>query len=104
MRITSEELSVVAGVVLSLGFSYIPGLKSKFDTLAPERKRLVMLGLLVLVSGAVYGLSCAGFAADLGIGVTCDQAGAIGLIRAFVVATIANQSTYMITPLKHKNG
>jgi hypothetical protein len=57
----------------------------------------VMLGLLVLVALSTYGLSCAGLGVDIGINVTCDQPGAIGLLKALVLAIAANQGTYTIT-------
>lgn len=39
---TSDELAAVAGVVLSLAFSYVPGLSGWFDGLRGEYKRLIM--------------------------------------------------------------
>jgi hypothetical protein len=94
---TAESIAAIAGIVLSLAFSYIPGLKTWYDSQTPQARSLVMLGSLAVVSAAVFGLACAGFAADLGLPVTCDQAGAIGLVKAFIFAVIANQSTYSIT-------
>ncbi len=57
-----------------------------------------MLALLVVVSVGVVALACAGLGSDLGIAITCDRAGAIGVLRALVLAIMANQSTYKITP------
>lgn len=95
---TAGELSLIAGALLSLIFSYVPGLNSAFAGLATEIKRLIMLGLLVLVAGAVYGLACLGYAEGFGILVVCDQAGALALVQALVLAIIANQSVFSITP------
>ena len=95
---SAEFLSSIAGVVLSLLFSYVPGLKVRFGALDGDYKRLIMLGLLALVGAGAFGLSCAGLAADFGINVTCDQAGAIGLLKVFGVAAIANQATYQLSP------
>lgn len=55
---TSENLASMAGIIFSLSFSYIPGLNTKFARLGAEQKRLIMAGMLVIVAGAVYGLSC----------------------------------------------
>lgn len=99
---TADLLAGIAGVVLSLFFSYVPKLNTKFAGLDDTYKRLIMLGALVLVSGAVYGLACAGWAGDLGIGVTCDKAGGIELVKAFFVALIANQSAFAISPRTEK--
>lgn len=91
---TSEQLSTIAGVLLSLLFSYLPGLNEKFERLDRVAKRLVMLGLLLLSSGSVYALSCAGLLPR----VSCDQEGLWGLVEAFIGAMIANQSAYLLSP------
>jgi hypothetical protein len=63
-------------------------------------KRLIMLGLLIAVAAAAFGLACTGFGADFGIAVTCDKAGAVGMIQALLMAVMANQATYQISPKK----
>jgi len=95
---STESLALISGAVLSLLFSYIPGLNVKFAELGSEVKRLIMAVLLLVVAGSIYGLSCAGWGASFGIAVTCDQVGALNLIQVFVLALIANQSAYAITP------
>jgi hypothetical protein len=94
----SITLSALAGVLLSLGFSYIPGLSDWYAGRTPTEKRGIMALAIVVVAGATLGLSCAGILA----GVTCDQAGAIGLIKAVVAALVANQATFLIS--KNGNG
>lgn len=94
-ELTPEILSSLAGVILSLLFSYIPGLNVKFAALCAETKRLIMAGLLLLISAGIFGLSCGGILSA----VTCDQAGILRLVWMFVMAVVANQSTYQITPL-----
>jgi len=93
-KMTSDLLSAIAGVLLSLAFSYIPGINEQFAKLSSSSKRLIMGGLLLLVAGATFGLSCANILSS----VTCDKPGAIGLVSNFVMAMIANQSTYSISP------
>ena len=100
---TTETLVMVAGVILSLGFSYIPGLKEKFDLLTGIGKRLVMLCLLVLAAGGSYGLACAGWGSGLGLALVCDQAGALGLVKVLIMAIMANQGAYLITPQRARN-
>lgn len=103
--ISAEFLTAAGGVLLSLGFSYIPGLQARFDRLDGAHKRLVMLGLLALASLGVFGLACLQWgnventlqALDIQ-GVACSQAGALGLARSFVLAVIANQVTFLISP------
>lgn len=94
---TADFLAMVAGIILSLAFSYIPWFASRYDLLAPEYKRLVMLALLLFVALASIGLACVGVGVDFGLAVTCDRAGIVGVIQAFVFAAMANQSTYLLT-------
>lgn len=89
-----ELLASVGGVVLSLAFSYIPGLDTWYAALDGKAKRLVMLGVLFATALAVFGLSCA----KLWVSVTCDQAGAIELVKAFIMAMVANQATFLMSP------
>ena len=95
MALTSELLVSLAGIVLSLLFSYIPGLRVWFAALTSEKKQLIMLGLLVLVTGGVFGLGCAGI---LDIGLACDKGGVIAIVKLLVAGIIANQATYLISP------
>jgi hypothetical protein len=67
----------------------------RFD---PQVKRLIMLGLITLSASAVYGLACLDWGVELGITVTCDQSGLFGLLRQAVLAIIANQGIYAISP------
>jgi len=92
---TTELLTSIAGILLSLAFNFIPGLNDWYNKQASEYKRLIMLGALVIVAGASFGLSCAGL---FGIDLSCDQAGAEKIIISFVLALVANQSTFLITP------
>jgi hypothetical protein len=54
---TAENLASMVGVILSLGFSYIPGLNTKFARLEGEHKRLIMAGILVDMAGGAFGLN-----------------------------------------------
>lgn len=95
---SAEGLSLIAGTLLSLAFSYIPGVSIWFMGFEPTIKRLIMLALLAMTSGAIYGLSCLGWGSELGITLSCDQTGLLGLTKQFVIAIIANQSIYTISP------
>lgn len=92
VKVTAEFLALLAGAVLSLAFSYIPGLKALYDPLSGVWKRVVMAALLLVVSLALFGLGCAGIIQ----GVSCDRNGIIQLVGVFISALMANQSTYMI--------
>lgn len=89
-----ETLAALAGVVISLAFSYVPGLSTKYDALDGTRKRLVMLGVLLVVAVGAFGASCAGIAQYA----ACDMAGAKTMLDAFIAAAVANQATHMLTP------
>lgn len=92
--VSPESIAMVAGVILSLLFSYIPGLRAWFDKFNAEQKRLWMLLMLALVAGSSFGLACGGILA----GVACTTKGAVDVVWAFVLAVIANQSIYAISP------
>ena len=88
-----ELLGSIAGIVLTLAFSYIPGLSDLFDKLLPTQKQAVMGGLLLAVALAVFGLSCGGVVSA----VTCDKPGALGLLSTLIAALVANQAVYKLT-------
>lgn len=95
----AELIALIAGVILSLAFSYIPGLNTKYAALSEELKKLIMIGLLAAVAFGAYGLSCAGWFEDLtGIVITCDKSGFVAVLKAFVAAAIGNQTTHRLTP------
>lgn len=94
----ASGLAAVAGTILTLSFSYVPGLKDWYETQDGNVKRLIMLGLLVVVALGSFGLACANLAGDFGVTVTCDQAGVVGLVNALIAAVVANQAVYAITP------
>ena len=93
---TAEQLASYAGIVLSLGLAYIPKLAEWYDSQTPKAKAGIMALLLAVVSLVIYGLSCAGLAAQFGLNIVCDQDGAVQLVQIFIAALIANQSIYLI--------
>ena len=95
--LTPKLLSAIAGILLSLLASYLPGFSAWFDQLEAIHKRLVMLGLLAASSLAVVGLTCAGLGETLGLSPACDRDSSILVVQAFLLALIANQSAYLIT-------
>jgi len=98
ITVTPELLVSIAGIVITLIFSYTPGLRTRFAALQTEYQRLIMLGILVGIVAGIVGLSCAGFAADIGLLVTCNRSGVVNLVSALIIAIMANQSTYSLTP------
>jgi hypothetical protein len=96
--LSPDTLALLAGVLLSLALSYIPGVSAWFATLTPTAKRLTLLVAIVIVAGGGYALSCYGLFA----GVTCDSSGATGLVRAVILALVASQGAYALTPERNE--
>lgn len=92
MTITPESLAALAGIILSLAFSYIPGIATWYDALTPTPKRGVMLGFLLLAAVGVLAYQCRAVGA-------CYGANVETVLTAFVLAAIANQTTAALTPL-----
>ena len=96
---TSETLILISSALLSLLFSYIPGLNVKFAELPDQTKKLVMAGMLLIVTGGIFGLACLGVLQDLfNVSITCERESAITLIRGFIFAVMANQGTFKLSP------
>ena len=100
--LTPELLSAIAGILLSLLASYLPGFSAWFDRLEAIHKRLVMLGLLAASAVAIAGLSCAGLGEIVGLRspglpAACDRNSLLLTAQAFILALVANQSAYLIT-------
>jgi hypothetical protein len=91
----SEILLAVVGAILSLVFTYVPALKEWLD--AHPQKGLLMLAFVAIIAVAYFGLSCTPLAAQLGISVTCDQAGAIELVKAWFAIAAGNQLAFLYT-------
>jgi hypothetical protein len=92
--ITANIISGVAGILLSLGFSYIPSFSEWYYSITKQLRGLVMVGFMALVAVVVWLLSC-----YVGYGfVQCTTNGAKVLIEAFVSALLLNQATYQVTP------
>jgi len=92
--VTAEDLAAIAGVMLSLAFSYVPGLRNRYEPLDSVWKRVIMAALLLLVAVAIWFLSCA----EIVSAVSCTREGILALARVFIVALIANQSAYLLSP------
>jgi hypothetical protein len=93
--LTPAILAALAGAVLSLLFSYIPGLNTWYAGKGEEVKKLIMALLLLMLAGSLFGLQCGGV---LEAGLTCDKQGVIQLAWIFLAAIMANQSVFKLTP------
>jgi len=91
---TPEQLASIAGIILSLVLSYVPGLSDKYNGLDATAKRIVMAVLLLVVSVGALAGSCAGIL-DI---VQCTSFGLVELVKVFIAALVANQAIYLISP------
>lgn len=89
-KVTPEFIASLAGVILSILFSYVPGLKDKFEPLAPATKRLVMLALLFVAAAGALAFSCK-------VVPECYTQNWVTYVSALVAAVVANQGTFLIT-------
>ena len=95
---TPEYLASVAGVLLSLGFAYIPGLRAWYDLQSPQRKAQVMGLALILVAAGVFGWAC--FPSVI----TCDVVGLGEVGKVLIAALVANQAAYLLLVRPFKGG
>jgi predicted transporter len=93
---TAELLAAIVMSVYALIFAYIPGVKTWYEAKSSEAKAGFMAISLIVITIAIFALTCLGLAASLNITATCDQKGAIELIKILVAALVANQSTYLL--------
>ena len=89
----SDVIASVAGIIISLVCSYVPGVRDKFGALDPTQKRLCILCALFASAIIIGGASCVGIIDAI----ECTREGAFILIRSFVVAMVASQGIYMLS-------
>ena len=82
----------IAGILLSLGFGYVPGLSDWYNALDGVRKAQVMALLLLVAAVGVFLAGCY----SPWQAVTCDEEGFWGLVELLVLALVANQATFQI--------
>lgn len=91
--LTSEILLGLAAIVLSLTFTYLPGLRVKFATLTDTNKALVNL-ISVTVLAVVMFLGMCIDLFDIP-GITCTNEGLRTLVIYLVIAIGGNQLAYV---------
>lgn len=96
VSVTPELLSAIAGVLIALAFSYIPGLNTKWASLPAELQRLIMAGLMLIVSAVIFLLGCLNFVSIPDF--VCTARSAVQFIWTFLLAVMANQSSYKLMP------
>lgn len=94
MELSPEVITGAAGILLSLIFTYVPKLRTWYAALDTGIKSGIMIGALALVSGFIALSSCM----EWWVWIKCDQGGVMKLIETFILALVANQATYVISP------
>ena len=87
-------IAATVGILISLATTYVPRFNDWYKALDPVTKGLVQLGLVFLACLIAFGGVC--FQLFNLPSLTCDSAGGMILVKAFVVAMIGNQMTYLI--------
>lgn len=99
--LTPAVLWMLLGSLLSILADIIPGFNSWFDSRTKNVKRWVMLTLLLVVSGAIFGLNCWVVSAPYivkYVQVACTEAGFLDLVVAFVYTIVGNQAAFLLLP------
>ena len=94
VTLTPESMIAFAAAFLAIICDWIPGLKTWYDKLGNGQKRGLMAGLLVIVTGAVFGLSCAGW---LQTGWLCSGTGIQDAVFLLILAVAINQGIHSLT-------
>ncbi|MGB9673646.1 MAG: hypothetical protein ACPL3P_05870 [Anaerolineales bacterium] len=100
---TVDGLIVLTASIISLIFSYLPGLQTRFGQLNGSQKRLIMLAALWIVAIMGYILSCTEVGGWLALDFDCSRTGLYTLLKLLFEALVANQTTYALSPRGMKN-
>ena len=95
---TAEQVSALAGGLLSLVLAYLPFVSKWYDALDPKLKATVMGIVLVIVSAALWGWGCR---ADAEI-VACLQKSAPEFVSVLWAALTANLGVYFVAVRQFK--
>lgn len=88
-----DKILILAGVILSLGMSYLPKIKDWYDKKSPEEKQLIMAGLILGATVIKFSLGCLGKDTDF----ACNWDGGYNAVVAFFIALAVNAGVYQGT-------
>ena len=89
---TPEQVIAIGAAVISLLIEYIPPFSGWYEKLSAGYKRLFMAGLLFIVVGGAFGLSCAGLLAVF----VCTWIGVWSAIQVWLFAIAINQGIHLV--------
>lgn len=90
-----NAIAALAGMILSLSFRYIPGLKGWFERLSSEGKSGIMAIMIVIAGIGTAIWQCSTPDDSMG---HCLSIGWKEYARAILSALVTNQATHQITP------
>lgn len=90
---TNETLSIIAAMVMSLIYSFFPGVKAWYAALDDASKFSVNVLTIVVMSSAIFLMSCVGIT----VKITCDAFGVDLLLNMILRFATAYGSTYLLT-------
>lgn len=98
-EITPDIVLMVVLAAMSLVFDYLPGVAQRFDALAVEHKRIITVGLAVVLGAASFAAQCYGlFQTNL----VCDVKSGWDLFYGIVLAVAVMYGFHKATkPLKN---
>lgn len=96
VELTPEALGLWAGTAITLLFSYLPGLNTWYAGKTDAFKRLFMLGVLVVITAMIVLGMCSGLLMVTNL--TCHTASIGDLLNILILAIIANQAVFKISP------
>ena len=99
---TAQVLSAAAAIFVSLILAYVGPARLAWDKLKGDTKRLILLLIFFLIAAGAFAITCSGFADQFDLSLTCDELGAISLLKSFVIAAVSNQTTYSLIPTSRK--
>ena len=95
-KFTAELLAAIFGGLVSLLFNYFPALNTWYAAKSKEFKSLTMLGLMLLITSAIFGLGCASILQINDF--SCTQQTVVQFVSILLSAIVANQGVFTASP------
>lgn len=92
-----NAVAALSGMLLSLAFRFVPGLRTWFEGLSAEGKSGVMAIMIVLAGVGTAVWQCSSPEGDATLG-SCLSLGWRQYAAAIFSALVTNQATFQITP------
>jgi hypothetical protein len=94
-----EQIAAIIGLVLSLAFDLVPGIKEWWESLSDERKRAAWLIGCVAIPGVLWGFACVGGLDPFGFEWGCDTSGFVDMLYLAFAAYGLYQGSHSVVKL-----